>query len=194
VTSCAAPWANLLSGEGTRVLPYCRSPVPNVRCCQVSSLGYPLHRSRTTRLASSRLLVCIKACPYALGYAIEYRLASIIWWEPLSSRRCARIYALAALSHGKAMVPMPIRNYCQHTSVAKKTEDACSNGVSRDLRFWRSRRCVPCRPVQSRCAQYSRTLMRVQSHTVSFRSVALLPILLPSSSLSRASSCGVRPQ
>jgi hypothetical protein len=55
----------------------------------------------------------------------------------------------------------------------------CDRNRTCNLRFWRSRRCVPDHPVQSYCAEYSLAFMRVQAHTVPFRSVALLPFLLP---------------
>jgi hypothetical protein len=48
-----------------------------------------------------------------------------------------------------------------------------------NLRFWRSRRSVPYRPVQSHHAEYSHAFIRVQSHTIPFRTIALLPFLLP---------------
>jgi hypothetical protein len=47
------------------------------------------------------------------------------------------------------------------------------------LRFWRSRRCVPDGPVRSQYAEYPCASMRVPSHTVPLRSIALLPFLLP---------------
>jgi len=47
------------------------------------------------------------------------------------------------------------------------------------LQFWSTRRAVPCRPIQSQSGEPPCAFTWVSSHTVSFRSVALLPFLLP---------------
>src|SRR5262249_6906996 len=62
---------------------------------------------------------------------------------------------------------------CKQRSGRWDTNGACT------LRLWRSRRVVPCRLVQSYFVEYFCTFMCVQSRTVSFRSAALLPYLLP---------------
>src|SRR5690348_7299671 len=48
-----------------------------------------------------------------------------------------------------------------------------------NLRFWRSRRSVPDRPIQSQNAVFSGSVACVSSHTAQLRSIALMPLLLP---------------